>query len=479
MTRPPAPRRRSPPLPLALALAVPAAARREDDDHDERLDLGRPARRASSPKGFLKTNRGRRPQFRLLQGGSDIGINDVARGRVTIGMSSRDPQPSDPGGLVFNRIARDGVCIVTQPRQPLANLTQATGAGDLLRPDPQLERRAGREEVRPDRPGHPHPRLRYRGRVPEHLHGPEPARRGRREPEAVERPRRSRRSRSNPSAIGYVDFKFTGGTASVPYQGVAVQPAQREVRASTRASRNFWLVTPRQARPAPPRSSCAGSQRSERARASSPTAGSPCASAGGDRAQPRRDRRSGAPWAPAVVPGPSRTGTRARCSVLVAAHGARALRRDVRVRLRQGVAVVLGNGLRLVRRRPGRPAARRTSSSRRRTRTTTCCEIGALPAAVRHVHHTAGAVVMGLVVRVFTAIFIVEFAPAAAAVASSSRSSGCSRRSRRSIYGLIGILVLVPFVGDTFITECAQGVGRLRRPADRREPGRRGRRSSP
>ena len=35
-------------------------------------------------------------------------------------MSSRDPQPTDPGGLVFNRIARDGVCIVTNPSNRLA-----------------------------------------------------------------------------------------------------------------------------------------------------------------------------------------------------------------------------------------------------------------------------------------------------------------------------------------------------------------------
>src|SRR4249919_912112 len=35
-------------------------------------------------------------QFRLLQGGSDVGISDVAAGAVTIGNSSRDPKPTDP-----------------------------------------------------------------------------------------------------------------------------------------------------------------------------------------------------------------------------------------------------------------------------------------------------------------------------------------------------------------------------------------------
>jgi phosphate transport system substrate-binding protein len=63
-------------------------------------------------------------RFRLLQGGSNIGISDVAHGRVTIGNSSRDPQASDPGGIVFNRIARDAICVVTHPSNRLGNLNQ-------------------------------------------------------------------------------------------------------------------------------------------------------------------------------------------------------------------------------------------------------------------------------------------------------------------------------------------------------------------
>jgi phosphate transport system substrate-binding protein len=63
--------------------------------------------------------------FKLLQGGSDIGVSDVASGRVTIGNSSRDPKPSDPGGLVFNKIARDGVCIVTNKSNPVPTIDQA------------------------------------------------------------------------------------------------------------------------------------------------------------------------------------------------------------------------------------------------------------------------------------------------------------------------------------------------------------------
>ncbi|MCU0313826.1 MAG: phosphate ABC transporter permease subunit PstC [Solirubrobacteraceae bacterium] len=77
--------------------------------------------------------------------------------------------------------------------------------------------------------------------------------------------------------------------------------------------------------------------------------------------------------------------------------------------------------------------------------------IGALPLIVGTFLTTAAAVVLGLVFSLFTAIFIVEFAPAwlnrilepvvrlLAAVPSV-------------VYGLIGILVLVPFVAENLIS---------------------------
>jgi phosphate transport system substrate-binding protein len=64
-------------------------------------------------------------KFKLLQGGSNIGISDVAHGRVSIGNSSRDPAKGDPGGLVFNPIARDAICLITNSRNTLPALTQA------------------------------------------------------------------------------------------------------------------------------------------------------------------------------------------------------------------------------------------------------------------------------------------------------------------------------------------------------------------
>jgi phosphate transport system substrate-binding protein len=75
-------------------------------------------------KEYIKHHHG--IKFKLAQGGSDIGVADVAAGRVTIGNSSRDPKPTDPGGITFNKIAKDAICIVTNPGNPLANLSQET-----------------------------------------------------------------------------------------------------------------------------------------------------------------------------------------------------------------------------------------------------------------------------------------------------------------------------------------------------------------
>jgi phosphate transport system substrate-binding protein len=64
-------------------------------------------------------------KFKITQGGAQIGINDVAAGRVTIGDVSRDPLTSDPKGLVFYPIAKYAICVVTNKSNTLPNLTQA------------------------------------------------------------------------------------------------------------------------------------------------------------------------------------------------------------------------------------------------------------------------------------------------------------------------------------------------------------------
>ena len=64
-------------------------------------------------------------KFKIAQGGAQVGVNDVAAGRVTIGDVSRDPEAKDPAGLVFYPIAKYAICVVTNKSNPLSNLTSS------------------------------------------------------------------------------------------------------------------------------------------------------------------------------------------------------------------------------------------------------------------------------------------------------------------------------------------------------------------
>ena len=85
-------------------------------------------------KKWIKTKKGKKYSFRILQGGSNVGVSDVSKGRVSIGASSRDPAAGDPGGLVFTKIARDAICMITNSGNPVANLDSATIKGMFVGP---------------------------------------------------------------------------------------------------------------------------------------------------------------------------------------------------------------------------------------------------------------------------------------------------------------------------------------------------------
>src|SRR6266404_1189539 len=73
---------------------------------------------------YVKTHP-KKVKFKITQGGAQIGVNDVAAGRVSIGDVSRDPLAADPAGLVFYPIAKYGICVVTNKANTLSNLTQS------------------------------------------------------------------------------------------------------------------------------------------------------------------------------------------------------------------------------------------------------------------------------------------------------------------------------------------------------------------
>jgi phosphate transport system substrate-binding protein len=184
----------------------------------------------------------RQPTPKVGQGTSDAGVNDVNTGRVDIGDVSRDPIiGSDPKGLVFTKIARDGVCMITNPKNPIGNLNQQavqaiftgnvrewsevpgskmTGPIDLvdriassgtqdafqnifLGPALKISPSAAAEETN--------------GLVQNKVHVDE-------------------------HAIGFVSFAFTGGVNTVGYQGIPCT-LRNAKSGQYQGVRNFWMVT--------------------------------------------------------------------------------------------------------------------------------------------------------------------------------------------------------------------------------------------
>ena len=62
-------------------------------------------------------------KFAVAQGGSTVGINDAATGKVNIGVASAGPTSTTPGGLDFYPLAKYFVCVVTNKSNPISNLT--------------------------------------------------------------------------------------------------------------------------------------------------------------------------------------------------------------------------------------------------------------------------------------------------------------------------------------------------------------------
>jgi phosphate transport system substrate-binding protein len=65
------------------------------------------------------------PRFSLTGGASATGIADAARGVTDAGMVARNLIPGDPPGLVMTRLARSGVCLVTNRANPVPGITRA------------------------------------------------------------------------------------------------------------------------------------------------------------------------------------------------------------------------------------------------------------------------------------------------------------------------------------------------------------------
>jgi phosphate transport system substrate-binding protein len=182
------------------------------------------------------------PTPKVGQGTSDAGVNEVQSGHVDIADVSRDPEIGvDPPGLVFTKIARDGVCMITNDSNPLGNLNQqavqaiftgnvrdwsevpgahASGPIDLI---DRIASSGTQDAFQNIFLG---PTLKI-----------SPSAEAEESNGLVQN-----KVRSDQNAIGFVSFAFTGGVHAVSYQGVACTLANAK-SGQYQGVRNFWMVT--------------------------------------------------------------------------------------------------------------------------------------------------------------------------------------------------------------------------------------------
>ena len=179
-------------------------------------------------------------KFKLLQGGSDVGISDVSHGRVTLGMSSRDPKSSDPGGLVFNKIARDAICIITNDSNPLPGLSQSQvqaifggGVRDWGKVPGSKRNDTIDVVVRTAASG-------TQDAFQKIFMGDEKIFSGASQKASNGLVQQS--VKSDPAAVGYVSLAFTDGVDANPYQGVTCDLRNAKSGAYT-GVRSFYMVS--------------------------------------------------------------------------------------------------------------------------------------------------------------------------------------------------------------------------------------------
>ncbi|HYM55925.1 MAG TPA: phosphate ABC transporter substrate-binding protein [Solirubrobacteraceae bacterium] len=182
------------------------------------------------------------PAPSVAGGQSDVGISGAASGRFDIGDSSRDPIPGvDPKGLVFTKIARDGVCVITSPQNPISNLSQEQVEGIFT----------GRIRDWSEVPG-----ARVSGAIAlfdrdgasgtqdafQHIFLEESQRISPNANAKTSNGLEQTAVQHNPQAIGFVSFAYTGGVNAVGYQGIpCTLPNAKSGQYG--GVRNFWMVT--------------------------------------------------------------------------------------------------------------------------------------------------------------------------------------------------------------------------------------------
>jgi phosphate transport system substrate-binding protein len=181
------------------------------------------------------------PEPKVGGGQSDIGISGVDSGRFDIGDSSRDPLSTDPKGLEFTKIAQDGICVITNTKNPISNLSQQTVQGIFTGSIRDWSQVPGAGVSGPidlfDRDGASGTQDAFQniflGQDLKISPSASAESSNGLEQNAVS---------ADANAIGFVSFAFTAGVNAVGYQGVACN--LRNAKSGQYGGvRNFWMVT--------------------------------------------------------------------------------------------------------------------------------------------------------------------------------------------------------------------------------------------
>jgi phosphate transport system substrate-binding protein len=183
-----------------------------------------------------------KPEPKVGQGTSDAGISDVNDGRVDIADVSRDPIIGvDPKGLIFTKLARDGVCVITNDKNPIKNFSteeiksiftgtvrdwsEVPGAG-ISGPIDLVDRvsSSGTQQA-------------FQNIFLGEGTKISPSAEAQESNGLVQN-----KVRTDEDAIGFVSFHFTSGVNPVGYQGVACN-LQNSKSGQYQGVRNFWMVT--------------------------------------------------------------------------------------------------------------------------------------------------------------------------------------------------------------------------------------------
>ena len=409
---------------------------------------------------YVKTHK-HRHQIKLQDhsGRRQVGINDVAAGRVTIGDVSRDPIASDQGkNLYFYPIARYEICVVTNPSNPVSTSPRNRSLNIFTGVTKNWSEVPGASAERADQRLQPH----LGGRRADELQDPllegksvtksatETASEGLMKQAVKNNPTRSASSRTTRSSSEASTPRRSKTSAAVKanvntYPGVA--RFYEVTKGAAEVPRMVHLLD----RPLGRRS-----QDHQHAMAS----------------PDRANRRSAAMLERLRRPWPD-----SRAERLLGAVSLRRRRRIVAMVVfvvAEAWPIFEHNGLGWLFSEQAASKARSRDDGRRgQQRPGVGLTLHAWPIIYGTLLTSGIAVVLGVFISVLASIFIVEIAhaPLKTVMIPVIRLLASVPSV---LYGLIGILVIVPFVGNQPDHRTERSLGRERRPADGRRPRRRG-----